>query len=113
MTIALKVLPETPAAGQHIDPVCGMTVDPARAAGEYEYAGQKYYFCNPHCLHRFRETPEQYLHPAQPADAPAPATPAATYICPMDPEVRQSTPGACPKCGMALEPDLAGPLTKT
>ncbi len=27
-----------------------------------------------------------------------------TYVCPMDPEVRQSTPGACPKCGMALEP---------
>ena len=29
-----------------------------------------------------------------------------TYVCPMDPEVRQEGPGACPKCGMALEPDV-------
>src|ERR1700742_2320716 len=28
-----------------------------------------------------------------------------TYVCPMDPEVRESKPGACPKCGMALEPE--------
>jgi P-type Cu+ transporter len=27
-----------------------------------------------------------------------------TYTCPMHPEIRQSEPGACPKCGMALEP---------
>jgi P-type Cu+ transporter len=26
------------------------------------------------------------------------------YTCPMHPEVRQAAPGACPKCGMALEP---------
>ena len=32
----------------------------------------------------------------------------------MDPEVRQPEPGACPKCGMALEPELAAaPVTKT
>jgi len=29
-----------------------------------------------------------------------------TYVCPMDPEVRQEGPGACPKCGMALEPEV-------
>ncbi len=29
-----------------------------------------------------------------------------TYVCPMDPEVREEDPGACPKCGMALEPDV-------
>ena len=29
-----------------------------------------------------------------------------TYVCPMDPEVRESKPGACPKCGMALEPEV-------
>ena len=39
---------------------------------------------------------------------------AADFICPMDPEVRQRGPGACPKCGMALEPDLAAPpVTRT
>ena len=42
--------------------------------------------------------------------APAPAVPAPAgtrYICPMDPEVEQDHPGACPKCGMALEPEWA------
>jgi len=35
------------------------------------------------------------------AGAPAPGHP--VYTCPMHPEVRQGNPGACPKCGMALE----------
>ena len=46
-------------------------------------------------------------HGAHPAPTPAAAPPGACYICPMDPEVRQAGPGACPKCWMALEPDLA------
>ena len=29
-----------------------------------------------------------------------------TYICPMHPEIQQDHPGHCPKCGMALEPQL-------
>ena len=37
--------------------------------------------------------------------APARAVSDVIYICPMDPEVRQKAPGACPKCGMALEPE--------
>ena len=92
----------------HIDPVCGMTVDPADAAGSYEYRGQRYYFCNASCLKRFQANPEEFLRGD--ARAPAVVVPAArAYICPMDPEVRQSEPGACPKCGMALEPDLSDP----
>ena len=92
---------------EHIDPVCGMTVDPADAAGSYQYRGHRYYFCNPSCLERFQANPEEFLQ----ADAKAPVVvPAArAYVCPMDPEVRQSEPGACPKCGMALEPDLSDP----
>jgi len=27
------------------------------------------------------------------------------YLCPMHPDVRQATPGKCPKCGMALLPE--------
>jgi hypothetical protein len=27
------------------------------------------------------------------------------YVCPMHPEVRQSTPGKCPRCGMDLLPE--------
>ena len=50
-----------------LDPVCGMTVDPNRAAGSYEYKGKTYYFCSKHCVHRFAENPEQFLKPEPPA----------------------------------------------
>ncbi len=46
-----------------IDPVCGMTVQPATAAGSYEYRGTTYYFCNPSCLTRFKADPESFLKP--------------------------------------------------
>ncbi|HXW04669.1 MAG TPA: heavy metal translocating P-type ATPase [Vicinamibacterales bacterium] len=94
------------AAAGVVDPVCGMTIDPATAAGQYEYRGTTYYFCNPSCLARFKADPESFLQP-QPAPA-EPGAPAGTqYVCPMDPEVRQDRPGSCRKCGMALEPDLS------
>ena len=85
-----------------VDPVCGMTISPADAVGHLEHNGTTYYFCAESCLERFREDPDAFLG----ATAALPAAPGATYICPMDPEVRQNGPGACPKCGMALEPDL-------
>ena len=51
------------------------------------------------------------FHSAVP-EAPREAT--GAYVWPMDPEVRQPGPGACPKCGMALEPETpAAPFTKT
>ena len=95
------------------DPVCGMTIDPKTAAGSYEHNGTTYYFCNSGCLARFKENPEMFLS-TQPHEPHAePAAPGTQYICPMDPEVRQGHPGACPKCGMALEPDLStAPATK-
>ncbi len=86
--------------GSQTDPVCGMRVDPATAAGWHAHRGQTYYFCNPHCLERFRANPENYLRPAP---APLAAVP-ADYFCPMHPEVVRSGPGSCPICGMALEP---------
>jgi Cu+-exporting ATPase len=102
----------TPApASAHIDPVCGMTVDPATAAGKHEHNGTTYYFCSAHCLRKFQTDPEAVLHPAPKPQTPAPA--GTKYICPMDPEVVSDKPGACPKCGMALEPDLStAPLTE-
>jgi Cu+-exporting ATPase len=92
-----------------IDPVCGMTVDPASAPASVQHEGQSYYFCCPHCAQKFQADPHRYLHPpAQPAaPEPPPKAPpggAVEYICPMDPEVRSDRPGNCPKCGMALEP---------
>jgi P-type Cu+ transporter len=112
------------------DPVCNMDVDPAKARGSAEYKGRTYYFCSPGCVTRFNADPEKYLAPEPPA-APAakaqivqiggimppkavtqPATQqqqtgkgTVTYVCPMDPEVGERKPGACPKCGMALEPE--------
>jgi P-type Cu+ transporter len=94
------------------DPVCGMTVDPATAAGSHEHKGQTYYFCSAHCLHKFQADPEAVLHPALTPQRAASAD--VEYTCPMDPEVRQQGPGACPKCGMALEPATPTlPTTKT
>jgi P-type Cu+ transporter len=95
--------PAAPAPRSFKDPVCGMDVDPATAAGKFEYDGTTYYFCNPRCLERFRAEPRKFLCPsAGQAEAPA----LLWYTCPMDPEVRQRGPGACPKCGMALEPEM-------
>src|SRR6478735_5065221 len=106
------------------DPVCNMDVDPNTAAGSSEYGGKTYYFCSPGCVKRFDADPERYLAPkaappksqmvqiggiapAKPSANSAPAQSAGkgtvTYVCPMDPEVRETKPGACPKCGMALE----------
>ena len=101
------------------DPVCGMKVDPAHAAGKHEHNGQIYYFCSQHCLAKFKEDPDKFLaekpHAAHARVEPAPQSETArAYVCPMDPEVRESKPGACPKCGMALEPEtLAAPATRT
>ncbi|MGE3510125.1 MAG: heavy metal translocating P-type ATPase [Vicinamibacterales bacterium] len=96
----------------HLDPVCGMTIEEEDAVGSHEHDGVRYYFCAESCLERFRDAPDDYLHGNQAGVREAP--PGTIYICPMDPEVRQEGPGACPRCGMALEPDLATvPLTRT
>ena len=91
-------------SGEIKDPVCGMTVKPDSPL-RHEHDGKTYLFCNPKCLAKFSADPEKYLHPAEPQAA----RPGAVYICPMDPEVRESKPGACPICGMALEPENALP----
>jgi P-type Cu+ transporter len=92
-----------------IDPVCGMTVYPATAAGSYEYQEKTYYFCATSCLAKFRIDPTHYLTPPEqraPLVMPAPLDGAVEYICPMDPEVLETKPGACRICGMALEPKV-------
>ena len=87
------------------DPVCGMTVDPKGAKHRTVYEGHPYYFCCQGCLTKFEADPARYL---EKAPLPAPAVPeGAIHTCPMHPEIRQIGPGACPICGMALEPVLA------
>jgi P-type Cu+ transporter len=93
--------------GTAIDPVCGMRVNPATAAGHYDYRGTTYYFCARSCLERFKAAPESFL--GAPAEPPAQTGTPEEYVCPMDPEVHQDHPGACPKCGMALEPAMPRP----
>ena len=119
------------------DPVCGMKVDPAHAAAKHEHNGQTFYFCSQHCLAKFKEDPSKFIKEQhQDARHTAGVMPVAVhthehlqaaaqtsdtgksgegvYVCPMDPEIRESKPGACPKCGMALEPEtLAAPATRT
>jgi Cu+-exporting ATPase len=92
-----------PAAGRAIDPVCGMTVDPATAKASADYKGDTYYFCCAGCKAKFVAAPEKFLEPR----APAPVIEGAIYTCPMHPEIRQFGPGSCPICGMALEPEIA------
>jgi Cu+-exporting ATPase len=85
-----------------IDPVCGMTVTPARAAGHVEFEGRTYYFCGLSCVKRFQANPRTFLDPT-PTVAPV-VVAGAQYTCPMHPEIVQNEPGSCPICGMALEP---------
>jgi Cu+-exporting ATPase len=86
------------------DPVCGMTIDPARTAHHAEHAGRAYHFCGAGCRTKFLADPARYLLPAAPAP---PAAPGAIFTCPMHPDIRHHGPGACPICGMALEPVTA------
>ena len=95
------------------DPVCGMKVNPEKNAGSWEFKGETHSFCSRGCLEKFKANPEKYLatseSPGAPMASPAAAQqpsapPAASYTCPMHPEVERQGPVPCPKCGMSLEP---------
>lgn len=86
------------------DPVCGMQVDPQRAAGSAEYQGKTYYFCAKSCLEKFEKNPGAYLTSASPVTGSDDKD--QLYTCPMHPQIIQKGPGSCPICGMALEPLL-------
>jgi Cu+-exporting ATPase len=85
-----------------------MSVTPA-SEHHYVYNNSDYYFCCQGCQMKFAADPEHYLNPPEPA-ASTTSTGNQTHICPMCPEVRQQGPGACPSCGMALEPEAIQPL---
>jgi Cu+-exporting ATPase len=121
-----------------LDPVCGMMVDPDRAAGHVDHNGTTYHFCSKGCVAKFTADPEKYLSgtrepmhapviqlgglkrplgesrvpspesraPSPEPRAPSPEPRGTRWTCPMDPEIVSDRPGACPKCGMALEPML-------
>ena len=87
-----------------IDPVCGMRVNPLTTGHRSENRGQPVYFCSAGCKTKFELDPPRYLNKSEEPEAPV--KPGAIYTCPMHPQIRQVGPGACPICGMALEPDL-------
>lgn len=93
------------------DPVCQMLVKPELAAATHEYKGEAYYFCAASCKNKFRQVPEHFLHlktkSQSMGDVGGDANETASneiYICPMHPEIKETGPGSCPICGMALEP---------
>jgi Cu+-exporting ATPase len=86
-----------------IDPICGMKVNPQTAKHHAEVDRRTWYFCSARCREKFIADPQAYM---EGKGAPAPAPAGTIYTCPMHPEVQQVGPGACPKCGMALEPML-------
>jgi Cu+-exporting ATPase len=94
-------------ANMAIDPVCGMSVDPHTTTLRAEHAGRTYYFCSAGCRAKFIANPAKYLDPAQLKGPTEPVPEGTIYTCPMHPEIRQTGPGSCPICGMALEPLLA------
>ncbi|MBF8305920.1 MAG: silP, partial [Acidobacteria bacterium] len=104
------------------DPVCNMDVQPETAAAQEQHEGQTYYFCGKGCAEKFRANPKQYLASSPKARGLVqlgsrevkPKPPGREHTCPMHPEILQPGPGACPKCGMSLEPVApAPPQSKT
>ena len=123
------------------DPVCGMSVHKTSAKHTHNHGGKNYYFCCAPCLEKFKADPEKYLRSQPPASStglvalgalptsaqahtnapqdihqilPLPNTAQTpAYVCPMCPKVRGTKPGACPSCGMALEPDVPITVART
>jgi len=97
--------PCTATDNRHVDPVCGMKVEPDPSKS-IDYEGKTYYFCSQSCMAKFKENPRKYLQPKPEASSAAetPASKKVMYTCPMHPQIQQIGPGNCPICGMALEP---------
>jgi Cu+-exporting ATPase len=91
--------------GEVKDPVCGMAVDPAVTQHHASHEGRGYHFCSAGCRTKFLADPARYVGAI--AVEPEPVLPGTVWTCPMHPEIRQDHPGACPICGMALEPEIA------
>jgi Cu+-exporting ATPase len=90
------------------DPVCGMTVDPAKTAHHAEHSDQTYDFCSAGCRAKFVADPGKYLRPANADERHMAISSGAVWTCPMHPQIRRDGPGTCPICGMALEPAEPG-----
>ncbi len=121
------------------DPVCGMQVSPENAI-QSEYQGKSFYFCSESCQQKFNDDSEGVLAQRSKKEAdkisensgsshnccsghevslssidsrPSTLDSHALYTCPMHSEIEQAGPGACPICGMDLEPKFLGAATES
>jgi len=99
------------------DVVCGMDISIDTEFQTVKH-NETYYFCSINCQEKFKKDPNMYMHQYEEDENCFSCKPLvhvhthtmgsdAVYTCPMHPEVQQKGPGACPKCGMALEPMIA------
>ena len=85
------------------DPVCGMTVEVTEKTRTETYDGQSFHFCSDGCQEKFRNDPYFYVS-GNAEMAKGNVAHDTQWTCPMHPEIIRDEPGACPICGMALEP---------
>jgi Cu+-exporting ATPase len=112
------MIPEPSVRSDAVDPVCGMTPKPDTLHRTL-HEGAEILFCSGGCKAKFEADPARYLHAADarrhahdhaasslkaPDDSGGRTKPGAQWTCPMHPEIVRDVPGACPICGMALEP---------
>lgn len=99
-----------------VDPVCSMKVDPSHSLN-YKIDNNFFYFCSKNCLDKFQINPNNYIKNIEEKphsccylekhkNDSVNIAEDTIYTCPMHPEIRESKPGSCPKCGMALEPAI-------
>src|SRR3546814_20890669 len=81
-----------------------MTVDPAKTPHHADHESKTWHFCSAGCRSKFMADPEQYL--TDRGDQSVETGPGTVWTCPMPPATPQDPPGACPICGMALEPAM-------
>ncbi len=97
------------------DPVCGMSVTAGPGKLRTEHDGKTYFFCSDRCRNHFVKEPRRYIDAkALPEEkhtarlSPSSASFDTEWTCPMHPEIVRDSQGACPICGMALEPRVPG-----
>src|SRR3546814_9306399 len=78
-----------------------MTVDPASTCHHAAHGGETDHFCSACCRTKFLADPQRYIGSSVSSVRVAEGT---IWTCPMHPEIWQDHPGACPICGMTLEP---------
>ena len=88
------------------DPVCGMEVVPGHTQHHTTVLDVTYHFCSAGCRAKFAQDQPRYIKfSTAKALAHHPSVAVGTiWTCPMHPQIRQTNPGSCPICGMALEP---------